>query len=69
MHWEVTLLKTMRLILQSLGVFLGGGSMFLLWVSFYDGRFGSFAFVTLATAAAIALGTAEIPAARPRTRR
>jgi hypothetical protein len=69
MSWEVTVLKTMRFILQGLGLFLGGGSMFLVWASFYDGRLGSFAFVTLATAAAIALGTAEIPAARPRTRR
>jgi hypothetical protein len=69
MSLELALLKIMRLILQSAALVLGSGSILLLWASFYDGRSGSYAFVTLATATAITLGLAEPAAARPRPRR
>jgi hypothetical protein len=68
MSLEVTL-KLMRFILHGIALVSGSGSIFLLWASFYDGRGGSYAFVTLATATGITLGLAEPPAARPRLRR
>jgi hypothetical protein len=66
MSLELTLLKIMRFILQSVALVSGSGSILLLWASFYDGRGGSYAFVTLATATGITLGLPEPSAARPR---
>jgi hypothetical protein len=69
MGLEVTLLKIMRFILQGIALVSGSGSIFLLWASFYDGRSGSYAFVTLAIATAITLGLAKPAVARPGPRR
>ena len=66
---ESTLLKVMRFALQGVALVLGSVSILLLWASFYDGRGGSFAFVTLATAAGITLGLPQPPPARSRQRR
>jgi hypothetical protein len=68
MSMELTLLKVMRFILQSVALVSGSGSILLLWASFYDERGGSYAFVTLATATAITLGLPEPSAAQPRPR-
>jgi hypothetical protein len=69
MNLEPALLKIMRFILQGIALVSGSGSILLLWASFYDGRGGSYAFVTLATATGITLGLPEPSAAQPRPRR
>jgi hypothetical protein len=69
MSLELTLLKIMRFILQSVALVSGSGSILLLWASFYDGRGGSYAFITLATAAGITLGLPEPSTAQPRAPR
>jgi hypothetical protein len=69
MSLELTLLKIMRFMIQGVALVSGSGSILLLWASFYDGRGGSYAFVTLATATAITLGLAEPTPAQPRPRR
>jgi hypothetical protein len=69
MNWEPILLKIMGLILRGIALVLGSVSIMLLWASFYDGRGGALAFVTLLTATLITLGLPQPPATPSHGRR
>jgi hypothetical protein len=64
---EQVVLKLSYVFLKTISVILGSLSIAFLWISFYDGRAGNFAFGFMLVAVVIALGLPRMEAS-PRRR-